>query len=480
MAQSQQDPTAFYQSVLDELGTVPGVGIVVVNREGPVYTKGFGYGDLEKKSPFNGATNFYIASSTKSFTALIAAIADQKGIVKLDDPITKYLPEVKFDPALAAGQVKVRDLLSHTSGMENDPVSFRVAYSGEHSPEKLIQLLDYTVANKAGRGNYQYTNFGYNLYAIILDKVSGKRWQDWLQDEIFQPLGMKRTTAYMSKAEKGKWQMAKPYRGIAKGDIREVYMTKKDNSMQSAGGLITTLDDAARWLEMQLNLGKLDGKQVLPKNLVENNQQSVVKTGENRDFFNPAEYGYGWSFSDFGGQKVLHHFGGFPGYMTHISFMPEKGIGVAVFVNEAVAGYRLMNLFAAYAYDWQLNTPGREEKYEKMKGELAGIIQQASERITADLANRAKREWRLDVPFSACNGTFSNDLFGTVTLKGSADKIEVSMGNLWCVATPYTQPNTLRVELIPGAGEVVQLVFGENKELTSIRYSDRVFEKVKG
>lgn len=471
----------YFQSVLDELGAVPGLSIAVVKDDEPVYVKGFGYANLEKKQKVDANTIFYIASCTKSFTSLLAMCLDEKGIIKLDDPITKYLPEVTFDPKLQADQVTIRDLLRHTSGMENGPVTYRVAYSGEHDLKTLIQLLDYTEANKAGRGHFQYTNFGYNLYSIIVDKVTGKHWQDWLADEIFKPLDMRHTTAYMSKVDKNGWDLALPYMNLINEPAQPVYLIKTDQSMQAAGGLITNANDAATWLEVQMNEGKLNGKQVFPKEMIAYTHQKLIdtKAGERaegeigRDY-----YGMGWMIGDFKGHTIIQHGGGYPGYRTFISFDPEAKIGVAVAANEGLWGDNVGILFMEFAYDWWYGETDMEQKYEQKKKDLIEHATNLSKRFAAHDKERAGRTWQLSELFTAYTGTYVSELYGTVKVKGHKDKLEVAMGNLHCIAEPYTDKNTIRVELVPGSGEVITFKY-ENDKLIGAENGGVFFKKVK-
>ena len=472
-----QEAGKYFQSVLDELGTVPGVSVAIVKDDKPILLQGFGNQALNGKKKVDEQTNFYIASCTKSFTALLALKMDQKGILSLDDPITKHLPEVKFATELEAEKIKIKDLLDHTSGMSNGPITFRLAYSGDHNLEKLVALLDHTKPNKAGRGKFQYTNFGYNLYTIILDKITGKPWQKWLEEEIFNPAGLDRTTAYMSKVQLHNWEMAKPHLGIHGKPVEEVYLIKNDKNMQSAGGLITNANNAAKWLELQMNNGKLDGKQVFPAKMIKQSHLPSAVTGDKKQQFRPQSYGMGWGISEFEDQEIIHHFGGYPGYLSHISFMPSKKVGVAVFVNEGLAGYSVMNLFSSYVYDWWLKSPDFQTKYEEKKNKLVEAIKKRSKSIIDHEADRAKRTWQLDHSFEYYNGTYSNDLLGTVTIKGDQEKIGVAMGNLKCTATPYTKQNTIRVELIPGSGEVVQFEYDDQKKLTGFTYDDLMFKK---
>ncbi|HKI84514.1 MAG TPA: serine hydrolase domain-containing protein, partial [Candidatus Krumholzibacteria bacterium] len=189
---------SFMNALLAQLPEIPSVAIAVVLDDQVVLTRGYGTADRERHIPASDETIYYIASATKPFTALAAALLDERGTLDLDSSLASHLTDSPMNPQLIAQGVTLRDLLSHTSGLENDPITTRLAYTGEHTPQQLWDLLSSTKANEAGAGNFQYTNFDYNLLTMILDHERGIQWQDLLREEIFEPAGMKRTTAYAS------------------------------------------------------------------------------------------------------------------------------------------------------------------------------------------------------------------------------------------------------------------------------------------
>ena len=198
-----------FEKTINELG-IPGFTVVITQGNETVLSEGYGYANFEKKLKANNNTNYYIASATKSFTALLAVILHEEGVLNLNDPLKKYFPNLKIDSTINLSKIKIRDLLTHTSGLENDPIGWRVAFSGAHDLSTLLELMKFTKPNKAGYGNYQYSNIGYNIYTIILEKITGKNWKNWVQEKILDPAGMNHTTAFVSRAEKQKWLLARP------------------------------------------------------------------------------------------------------------------------------------------------------------------------------------------------------------------------------------------------------------------------------
>ncbi len=468
----------FYEKVLSELSSIPGFSIAVVKGDKTVFMDGFGQADIENQVPSTPHTDYYIASSTKAFTALLAALLDEKGIIGLDDQVISFFPDVEFDPGVHMSKIRIRDLLNHTSGINNNGISFRAAYSGDHDLKTMVELMQYCEANEVGYGNYEYTNVGYNIYSIIVDKVTGKKWQDWLEELVFDPLGMTQTSAYISKAEKNGWPLAKPYAGVTAENIESVYLMKQDNTMQAAGGLITTAADLARWIKIQLNDGKLDGNQIISPSIIRASQSSTIDITDRAFPYEGNGYGLGWEIGSYEGNEVVYGFGGFPGFYTHVSFMPDRKLGVAVMVNDAVSGYYLMNLLANYTYDAMMEIEGVEEKYDAQLKEFAKQLEQESASIQKGRKKRAKRTWQLSKPFPAYSGIFVNEEMGTIKITGSQDKIKVEMGNMYCIATPFIKDETIRVELRPHSGKVIGFEWDVD-ELKGIHTGGTFFEKAK-
>ena len=396
-----EDAAAFVEEtdrlVSDALATlevVPAIALAVVVEDDVVLARAWGTADVDAGTPADADTQFYIASATKSFTALLGAILDARGTLDLDSSFAEHLDGATVDPQLRPDDVKLRDFLSHTSGIDNGPIGFRVAYTGEHDPDTLWALLDACapMAN-APLGTYRYTNVGYNILGMIIDRETGKVWQDHLRDEIFAPLGMTRTTAYASLGERNGWVIAAPHFGVGPDGIERLYLQKHDNTMQSAGGMMLTANDAARWMLFQLNEGELDGRQIVPAEVVRLTQEPLTATqGPDGSPFDQEEYGYGWSHGNLHGNRVLSHGGGFAGFRSIVSFMPDMGIGVTVMVNESTVGSELLKVLVRSSYEWWL---GDEPDADEAIAQLAAQRQSFIKQVADDRYRKSLREWEL-------------------------------------------------------------------------------------
>jgi CubicO group peptidase (beta-lactamase class C family) len=468
-------------SVLERLQAVPGIAIAVAVGDQVVLAAGYGRADIENAVPAAGETVYYIASATKPFTALMAKILESQGAIDLGSSLAGHLPDgVSLADSLRPREVRLRDLLTHTSGIANEAISDRLAYTGEHDPETLWRLLSHsTGAEGAPLGTFLYTNTGYNILTMILDRETGTSWQDQLQKTVFDPLGLHHTTAYASVPPAKGWPMAAPYFGLDPSGMKRLYLVKQDNTMQSAGGMLTTARDLGRWLVFQLNDGRLEGRQVVDAAVVRATHEKLVDSPEaGRPPFHSDGYGLGWSHGSYRGHPVLMHGGSFPGFMTSVSFMPDAGIGVAVLINEGSVGSRLFETLPAWAYDWWLGTETGQAEADAAVDKLAGMAAALEERIATDMAAHAARAWMLSRPLEAYAGTYASDVWGTVVVTEEDEGLRVTAGNLHCRAEAYVKPETIRVELLPGRGEVIRFE-PETGEVDRLFWGRNAFERIR-
>ncbi|WP_420456953.1 serine hydrolase domain-containing protein [Rubrivirga sp.] len=466
---------ALVAETLDLFGTVPGLAVAVVRDGRTVYVRGFGYADREAGEATTADTPFYIASATKPFTALLAALADHDGTLALDASLASLFPDVAFASEAGADAVTVRHLLSHTAGVENEPLAFRAAYTGQHTPALMRRLLAGTVPNPTPRGTYRYTNTGYNVLSLRLDQDGP--WQDQLAERVLRPLGMTRATAYASEAALRR--PAVPYAVHPARGVERVALVKHDDTMQAAGGLYASATDLARWLTAHLNEGRVDGRQVVPAEVVAESHRPVV-TGRDERYgpFGRDGYALGWHTGTYDGEPMLHHLGGFSGFHAHTSFMPGRDLGVVVLANEADTGGRLATLLASFVYDWWAAEPGARdavvEQVRDARAELHAGLTGYLDRARAQLEERAEGTWQLSLAPSTYAGIYENPTWGVIEVEAAGDGIAVRFGRLYGPATPYSEPETVRVELVPGRGEAVAFDL-EGGRVLSLRYDGQTF-----
>ena len=472
LAQQRDTPTGAaidsVMSALNSLDLSPGVGVVVVRDTEIIYMKGFGMADVASHRPFTPETVFYIASTTKSFTGLAAAILDTQGKFPLDAPLSRYLPNVKLHEPLNPDSITIRSLLTHTHGIANaGPVVIRLAYTGEYKDDaELVRLLAEHGPARTGRA-YSYGNLGYNVAALAMDASTGESWKRTLERLLFRPLGMTKTSAYVSKFSRS--QLATPY-ALSLTGWQELPYGKFDANMQSAGGLVTTLRDMGTWLEVHINNGKLNGKQILPASAVIESHKNLAQTDAATHGGRNIGYGLGWRLVVTGGDTVLSHGGGFPGFSTFMSFVPARKIGVAAMANNGDFGTPLAEIATERIYN--VLTNGAMYPGDSMVA-IRSLIARAREGMTADMKRRAARPQNLPYPLDAYTGTFENPLYGRLIISLVNGKLAAKMGVATSAIEVYDNTkNRLRIEIF-GEGDIIDVEMKDGRAEVMIFDGDR-------
>ena len=467
------DVDSFVKTVMAAAGT-PGLSIAVVRGDQPILLKGYGFADIERGIPVTEHTAFYIASATKAFTALtIALMADRKA-VDLDAPITRYLKDVHWAPGVDPDSITLRHLLSHSSGINGDgPVVWRTAWTGEHTNAVLKDLLQYHGPNGQGR-TYRYTNLGYNIAGLIIDDLTGGKWQDAIATNVLAPLGMTRTTAYLSRVDSA--QRAMPYLWDSAGTRRLRY-SKADANMQAAGGLVSTAADMAKWLEMQLNEGRLDGRQVFPAGVIAETQRQQVAMLGTRGDQRTVGYALGWTIGVQGSDTARMHGGGFSSFRTMLAFDLRHRIGVAVFANEPTISGGAIDNIAQYVLDRARDSATAARVYATRLTELPAIVTRIKTALTESRARRAARPQTLSKPLEAYAGTYESVQGGTMTITVRDGRLWAESGVLRSIADVFdNQTDQLRIELEPSIGTVVSFKF-ENGRAVGLTHQGFEFKR---
>lgn len=453
-----------------------GTAVAVVKDGKVIYEGYFGFQDIQRQTPVTRDTVFYIASATKPFLALNTLLNEHDGLLSTHTSLQQMFPVIAFKD-IEAGDVTIGDLLVHTSGVDNVPLVWATAFSGVHDAKSRRRLVAASYPNETGRGTFNYSNVGYNILSVWLDEHLTVPWQEQLDSTIFQPLGMQRTSAYISQAEAKGWSLAKPYSLASADPDQPLYLTKSDNTMQAAGGLVSTAPDLAKFLLAQLSSGAADEHQALPSAVIERSHVPQATLEASFLDFQRTGYAWGWYTGEYKRRKMLHHFGGFAGFHAHLSFMPEENIGLVVLNNEDVLGARLTNLIADYVYGLLLEQPdigssvsGRFDELHVQAAKLRTSVGKQREAILA-------RTWNLSQPRTAYVGTYSNELLGDLTVAlDDRQEMVFHWGQLTATATGHEKMDHVRIELVPNSGDALAFEV-DDESIRSLSFNKMEFVK---
>lgn len=318
------------QAFLDgvpELG--PGYAVVIVDREGRVLEYVRGQRNARTGAPLTLDTPIYIASQTKSYMGLLAHVLDRRGILPLESTLADAWPGLVWPAGFDADAWTLSDLLNHRVPIEADTIAELEAYIHSPDPAQYPRLLE-AFAEPREPG-FRYDNIGYNIYAAILAHRTGKRWQDWLAQEVFAPLDLDHTSARTSDFAAD----ALAYSHVWQGDDAgwAVVPPKADAIMQSAGGMMTSPGDMARWLRFQLGAVAVPGLDADVLDAAHRVGAQVDPKARNAYELPCNGYAFGWNVCDFRGHRLYIHGGSYTGARTLMAFTPDLGIGIGVFSN---------------------------------------------------------------------------------------------------------------------------------------------------
>lgn len=305
----------------------PGAAVVVISGDQVVFAKGFGVSNVETRTPVTPDTLFRIASTTKMLTAAaLLALADQ-GKIKLDEPIGKYVKGLS--PALS--KVTVHQLLTHTAGLRDS-----ASYYGPHDDSALAAFVhswtdDYLIGNPGEV--YSYSNIGYGLAAFVLETVTARPFADAINEILFRPLGMPRTT--LRPTEAMTYQLSQGHEVLSGQTNPSLVRPFADDSRYWAnGGVFTSAADFARFAIAFVNDGKLEGKQVLSTQVVAKLSTPYVDIPSSNISERPR-YAYGLNVRDYRGVRVLQHGGLRIGFGSLVRFVPEYHFAVIILTNKS-------------------------------------------------------------------------------------------------------------------------------------------------
>lgn len=407
--------TRLVTDILNEFELLPGTAIGIVKGDQLIYAQGFGFANLETCSPVTPETGFYLLSTTKSFTGMVGAILQEEGALQLEQTLEDFFPGLEMPVPLNPGQITIRQLLTHGKPFSNGGLNFRATIPGEMDKETVLFVLSNYSTPKPP--TFEYSNTGYNLAGLIYEEATGKTWRNLIEEKIFQPLGMTSSTAYIEKALTR--DFAQRY-SINKEQGLFVVPNKLEAQMHPAGGTVSTVSDLSRWVITNLNDGRLEGEQVLPKSVVRQALAPQIQYNWQYYKFRRFAYGFGVHNADYEGDLLIHHFGG----AIHVSFMPEHDLGVIILTNNVVAGGILSHRIAALTYDYLL---GKDDFEARVKQERADA-HNSVERVLGGWAERKQKVLERANPddptidVAKITGSYSNDRLGVIQIYQEAGK----------------------------------------------------------
>jgi CubicO group peptidase (beta-lactamase class C family) len=403
---------------------VPGLSIAIVKDGQTVLAKGYGVKDINSKELVDAYTLFQIASNSKAFTGTAIAQLHQQKKINLDEKVKKYMPQFALYDNVSTDLCTVRDLLCHRIGLGTFQGDF-LNWGSTLSRQEIIAGMGRTKPKNQFRYNYGYCNAAYITAGELIPIVTGKTWDQYIQENYFEPLNMVHTNSTYAKMLNDK-NACTPHT-LVKRKLTRLPLTNIDNMGPSAS-INSCAADMANWLIMQLDSGRFKGKEVVPFSVLrETRKSSMVVSDANSKLF-PSKhfvtYGLGWSSYDYLNKRVWEHSGGANGFVTKTEFIPEAGLGVLVYTNtDANSLYDALVKQVIEAY---LNAPYRNISAAYYNASLPNKL--AEQKELDSLENLAKKKIKTTLPLSQFEGKYSNSVYGNMEIKAEKGILKMYLG----------------------------------------------------
>lgn len=295
--------------------STPGAAVAVFKDSKKVFSKGYGLADLESNTPIDEKTNFRLASITKQFTAASILLLEKEGLLNLNDKLT----DIFADFPKYGKDITIKQILQHTSGL--------LAYEDYIDDTITIQLLDNDVLDilKERDSTYfepgtqhRYSNSGYAVLALIVEKLSGKTFPEFLEERIFKPAGMTNTVAYINGVNNV------PHRAYGYY-YSEDGLEFSDQSVTSAvlgdGGIYSSINDMQKW-DKALNEASILNEDYLTASWTKGMASDTT-----------FDYGYGWRLIEYAGKRLDYHTGSTCGFSNVYMRFPDENLSILVLMN---------------------------------------------------------------------------------------------------------------------------------------------------
>ncbi|MFX0114457.1 MAG: serine hydrolase domain-containing protein [Candidatus Hodarchaeota archaeon] len=302
---------------------IPGLAISIINKKGPIWTEGFGYTDMTKRRKVDVNTIFSLQSTTKSVTTVGMLLAVQKGLVNLEDSIKQFYPEFTVLSRYGEDQenkITIRHLLSHSSGLTFEHKLGGVFDNTPCSWEEHIQSISGSWLLFPVGSAEHYSNAGMDLSAYLIERITGQKYVEYIQKEIGDTLGI---TFYYNIEQVRKQENS------VRGYLGQYEAAPTDDLGLGCGVAYLSIKDLAIFARMLLNLGKIDGKDFLKSELVEEMRNATLDGG----------YGLGTTVEKQFGTSLPNHAGGGFGLTSEMFWVPDHDIGIVVMTNQEYQGY---------------------------------------------------------------------------------------------------------------------------------------------
>lgn len=319
-----QEIETLAQTVIDRFG-VAGMAIGIVRGE-QVYAKGFGVKDIETRQPVTASSLFHLASISKTFVAAAVIQLSEQGKLSLDAPVLQYLSGFRLADERYR-QITVRHMLTHTSGMpDTDDYGWSQPEYDDRALERYVHSLAHATLIAAPGEKFAYSNIAYEVLGLLIARLSGQTFEDYVQKNLLRPLGMESST--FLKTDVAPEHATTPHVVLPPTVVSPEYPYNRAHAPSST--LHSSALELCRWARMNLQRGELQGDRILEAASFEELWHPYRRTGPDH----PDEFaGLSWFIDTYRGHRTIRHDGQDVGFQTDLILLPEQSLAVIVLAN---------------------------------------------------------------------------------------------------------------------------------------------------
>lgn len=405
---------------------VPGMAVGVIKNGKVIHAKGYGHLKATQSTPVDANTLFAIASNTKAFIAAALSILEEEGKISWDDPVQQYLPYFKLYDEYASQHTTIRDLLCHRVGLGTFSGDV-IWYNRNITAEEVVRRAAEVPQAYEYRAGYGYSNLMFITAGEVIKAVTGKSWADFVKDHILIPTGMKRSRTSVTALPQMD-NVATPHKPVGTNNL-PIDWVNWDN-MGAAGGIISSVNDMLKWLQLQLDEGKVGDKQIFSEESQANfwhphNNNTVSAAAKEmypgRHF---SGYGLGWGLSDYRGKLLASHGGGYDGMYSRVVVVPEEELGIVILTNSMkgistpLSYYIIDALLGESPKDWSKEFLERQGNWDTFRENR--VQERRDQRVSGTSP---------DLELSAYAGLYRCKMYGDIEVKLTDGALELHFGN---------------------------------------------------
>lgn len=409
----------FVDRMLAEWG-VPGTALCIVKDGKFLYAKGYGVKNIKTNAPVTANTLFGIASCSKSFTAACLAILADEGKLDWNKPVKEYMPDFQLSDEYATRTLTARDLVSHRSGL---PRHDYLWVSAPLNRKEMFDRLKFLPLNKPVYAQYQYNNLMYMAAGVLIERLSGKTWEEFMREKILDPIGMKTTVlTYPEMLKNTDYSLSYD---DEKNLGKEAGFDSNVDGIGPAGAVKANVTEMSNWLLLQLNKGKVGDKVIVSeKNLNENHTPlAVVQPAEAKyPELGFGTYGMGWTINNYRGHQRRQHGGSIEGYRSQMTVFPNDNLAVFITTNTGVVGYNFVSTITNYIADTYLEKNVIDWNSRLRKDFLEAKEKSAKTKV--DNENQRQKDTKPTHALTNYAGSYEHPAYGTLTINVDGDSLK--------------------------------------------------------